>query len=82
MVTGSGVGLAGRECHMSTRADCSLTPSLPHGESRVLGCRSTPSGSSMATVDSQQTLESLLCKSNATFYSILFLPFVASLPPT
>lgn len=36
LVTGSGVGLAGRECHMSTRADGSLTPSRPRGDSRAL----------------------------------------------
>lgn len=56
---------------MSTRADGSLTPSLPHGDSLGLGWRQTPTGGSMATVDGQKTLESLLCESNATFYAIL-----------
>lgn len=75
-VTGSGVSLAGRECHVSTRAGSSLTPSRPRAESLAPGLRASRTRSSMATVDSQHTLESLLCESNHTFYSLLFDPFV------
>lgn len=39
LARGSGARLAGRECHMSTRADSSLTPSRPRGDTRSLGGR-------------------------------------------